>query len=216
LRTALSLASGEPVKIVAIGSSSTAGAGASSPSASYPARLEAELRERFPDASITVVNRGVNGDDALQMLARLDADVLAEKPDLVIWQVGTNAVLRDHQLAGEAPLIRDGVRRLKAAQADVVLMNSQYAPKVIVKPDAPGMMDLISMTAQEERVPVFHRWEIMRRWHQVDGASFADLLSADGLHMNDWSYGCIAKLFAGAITDAVRSPSVAGVPTRSR
>src|SRR5688500_14279777 len=134
------LASGESIKIVAVGSSSTAGAGATSPTNTYPAKLEADLRARFPGVGVTVVNRGVNGEDAKQMLARFDEQVIAENPDLVLWQVGTNAVLRDHNLTGEAPLIRDGIRQLKASGADVVLVDSQYAPKVLAKPDIDGMI----------------------------------------------------------------------------
>jgi lysophospholipase L1-like esterase len=212
-RTALTLVMGEPLVIVAIGSSSTAGAGASSPALSYPSRLEADLKARFPGVPITVVNHGVNGEDAEMMLKRFDA-VLAEQPDLVLWQVGTNAVLRDHSLAGEAPLIREGIARLRAAHADVVLIDSQYAPKVLAKPDAPGMVELIRSSARGAGIGVFHRWDIMRRWHDVDGMAFETVLAPDGLHMNDWSYGCIAKLLALAIADAARGPTVARAPTR--
>ena len=63
-RVAQRLADGESVKIIAIGSSSTAGAGATSCAFSYPSRLEVELRTRFPRASITVINRGVRGEEA--------------------------------------------------------------------------------------------------------------------------------------------------------
>lgn len=212
--TAVRIASGEPVTIVAVGSSSTAGAGASSPAASYPARLEAELKARFPGTPIRVINRGVNGEEARQMLARFDSAVLAEEPSLVLWQVGTNAILRDHALAGEAPLIESGVRKLKAAQTDVVLMDLQYAPKVIAKPNAPGMVDLIGATAAREKVGVFHRFEVMRKWHDEAKLPFETMLSPDGLHMNDWSYGCVAKLLAGAIADAARIPAIARMPGR--
>src|SRR5579872_3539367 len=47
------LANGTPLTIVAIGSSSTAGAGASSPAAAYPSRLAVELRHNFPGHEIT-------------------------------------------------------------------------------------------------------------------------------------------------------------------
>src|SRR5262249_29404994 len=93
--TAKRLISGEPLQIVAMGSSSTAGAGASAPSASYPSRLEAELRTRFPHVPITVINRGVNGERSNEMLSRFEHDVIEEKPDLVLWQVGSNSVLHD-------------------------------------------------------------------------------------------------------------------------
>src|SRR5262249_21166154 len=78
----------QALTIVAIGSSSTFGQGASSPKMSYPSRLAVELRTRFPASRITVFNRGVNGEDTADMLARFDGDVFAAKPDLVIWQVG--------------------------------------------------------------------------------------------------------------------------------
>lgn len=212
-RTALSLVMGEPVVIVALGSSSTFGAGASSPERSYPSRLQADLRLRFPGVPITVMNFGIGGEDAGMMLKRLDA-VLAEQPDLVLWQVGTNAVLREHSLAGEAPLIREGIARLRRAHADVVLMDAQYAPKVLAKPDAPGMVALIRSAAEAAGVGVFRRWDIMRKWREVDGLSFATLLAPDGLHMNDWSYGCVAKLLALSIADAARGPAVARAPAR--
>ena len=43
----------------------TAGAGASSPDASYPSRRAVQLRARFPGREITVLNRGVNGEEAI-------------------------------------------------------------------------------------------------------------------------------------------------------
>src|SRR5262249_31127449 len=108
-RTAERLSDRKPVTIVAIGSSSTYGAGASSSAAAYPARLEALLKARFPEAAVKVLNRGVNGEDAAEMLVRFDRDVIAAKPDLILWQVGTNAVLRNPEIAGQAPLIRLGI-----------------------------------------------------------------------------------------------------------
>src|SRR5262245_52939107 len=63
VRTALRLQNGQPLTIVAIGSSSTAGAGASSEAAAYPSRLEALLRQRFPGRAVRVLNRGVNGEE---------------------------------------------------------------------------------------------------------------------------------------------------------
>ena len=212
-RTARRLAGGESITIVAIGSSSTAGAGASSPAMSYPSRLAVELMDRFPRASFTVVNRGVNGETASDMLARFDSTVLAEKPDLVLWQVGSNSLLYDHPIAPAGTLIRDGVRRLKAAGADVVLMNPQYAPKVFVKPNIEPMIELMARLAKETNVSLFQRYALMRYWRLTEDIPFDVFLSPDELHMNDWSYGCVAKLLAGAIADAATRPTLtADVP----
>jgi acyl-CoA thioesterase-1 len=209
-RTGQRLAAGLPVTIIAIGSSSTAGAFASSSAAAYPARLEVALRERFPLATIRVLNRGANGEEAADMLARLDMS-LAEGPDLILWQVGTNAVLRDYAIDSSGALIRYGIDRMKAYGADVVLIDPQFAPKVLAKPDAQGMVDLIRMTAKAENVDVFHRFDVMRRWHDNAQVPFEAFLSPDGLHMNDWSYDCFAKLLSVAIGEAAtRATAVAG------
>src|SRR5262249_25228233 len=63
------IAAGDPITIIAIGSSSTAGAGASSPDASYPSQLSVELRKQFPKMSFTMLNRGVHPEDIRAILA---------------------------------------------------------------------------------------------------------------------------------------------------
>jgi|SRR5262245_16191932 len=210
------IAARQPVTVVTIGSSSTAGAGASSSAASYPSRLEEELKARFPNLPVKVVNRGVNGEEMAEMLARFDSAVVAERPDLVLWQLGTNSVLRDHNLESAEPLIHDGILRLKALGVDVVLMDLQFAPRVLAKPEAERMVRLISAAAKADNVSVFHRFVVMRHWRQVQSIPFDTFVSPDGLHMNDWSYGCVAKLFAAAIADAAtRATAVAAAPHAS-
>jgi acyl-CoA thioesterase I len=212
-RTAEHLAKHEPLTIVALGSSSTFGAGASSPAASYPSRLEVELKALFPGESIKVINRGVNGEEVRDMLARFADGVLKEKPDLVLWQVGTNSVLRDRPLGPTNPLILDGVRQLREIGADVVMIDPQYAPRVIAKPYAEGMVRLISATAKKANVDLIQRFAVMRYWHDTEHLEFADFVSADGLHMNDWSYACLAKLISGSIREAA-TRNVASVQAR--
>ena len=203
------LAAGDPITIVAIGSSSTAGAGASSPANNYPSRLEVELKQHFPGAPITVLNRGVGGEEVADMLRRFDQAVVAAKPDLVLWQLGTNSVIRDHKLADHGAAIRDGLGRIRAAGADVVLIDPQFAPKVIVKPEAEQMVNLIAATAKMEDVDLFRRFAVMKRWYNDDHMKFDSFVSPDGLHMNDWSYGCFAHGLALAIADAAERPTLA-------
>jgi acyl-CoA thioesterase I len=201
-RTARHLASRKLTLIAALGSSSTAGSGASSPEANYPSRLMVELAHRFPTGPLMVLNRGIAGDRAVDMLARFDDAVAAEHPDLVLWQLGTNAVLRGYEHAKSDSVIREGIRRINAIGADAVLINPQYAPKVIAQRQVDDMVNLISSAAQQEKVDVFHRFALMRYWHEHEGLPFGTFLSADGLHMNDWGYSCFAKALADAIIDA--------------
>jgi acyl-CoA thioesterase-1 len=198
----------EPITIVAIGSSSTAGSGASSPAANYPSRLAVELKRLFPTHSITVLNRGVGGEEVAQMVARFDTGVLAEHPDLVLWQLGTNSVIRDHMFTDHGAAIRDGLNKIRAVGADIVLIDPQFAPKVIVKPDAEHMVELIAATATAEDVDLFRRFDVMKRWREVDHLEFETFVSPDGLHMNDWSYACMAKGLGLAIAEAAERPAM--------
>jgi len=215
-RFAHKLASEEPITIVAVGSSSTAGAGASSAAASYPSQLAVELKQHFPKLSFTVLNRGVGGEEVADMLKRFDSAVLAEKPDLVLWQLGTNSVIRGHMLGGHDVLIRTGLAKIRAIGADIVLIDPQFAPKVISKPEAQRMVTLISATAKREDVDLFRRFDVMRHWHDVDQIGFETFVSPDGLHMNDWSYACMAKGLGNAIAEAAQRPviSATAVPAR--
>ena len=100
-----------------------------------------------------MLNRGVGGEEVPDMLARFDSAVIAAKPDLVLWQLGTNSVIRDHKLADHDALIRAGLAKIRAVGADVVLIDPQFAPKVIAKPEAEkhGCADLDHRQARRRR-----------------------------------------------------------------
>ena len=200
------VANHEPLLIVAIGSSSTAGAGASSPAASYPSRLAVELKQQFPGSPITVLNRGVNGEEIGDMLQRFDAAVVGAKPDLVLWQLGTNSIIRDHVIAEHDAQIHSGLTKIHSVGADVVLIDPQYVPKVIAKAQVDQMVDLIATAAKREDVDLFRRYDVMKRWHDVDHIAFEKFVAPDGLHLNDWSYACMAKGLGQAIAEAAQRP----------
>ena len=198
------LASGDPVVIVAFGSSSTSGYGTTSPEFTYPNRLAAQLRRQYSSADITVINRGKGGEDAPEMMKRLQGEVLDMKPDLVIWQVGTNAVLRNLDPAETAKLVEDGVARIQAAGADLVLVDPQYSPRVTERAEtANKMVNLLSKVAQLRHVGIFPRFEVMREWHEQRALPIDSFVIADGLHLNDWGYACFAQLLGDDIIKSV-------------
>lgn len=207
--TAQRLKAGGPLTIVALGSSSTEGAGATRPDRSYPSRLAALLRAEFPSATIRVINRGVGGELAAQMLARLDRDVLAEKPDLVIWQLGTNSVLRDRNPADEIEVARLGIEQIRATGADVMLMDMQYAPAVLLHAGYREMQQALSAVALSEDVPMVRRFAMMRHWEEDGNMSFRVMLAGDRLHMSDASYDCLARQVTQAIAASGEEPGAA-------
>ena len=100
--------------------------------------------------------------------------------------------------------MRRGIEMLRAAKIDVILIDPQFAPKVTADPDYPEMLKLIAEVSRGEHVLMFPRFAVMQYWIKSGQARFEDILSRDGLHMNDLSYGCLAGLLAEQIDLAVR------------
>lgn len=205
-RVARRIAAGEPVTIVAFGSSTTVGYGTSSPAYTYPNRLADQLRRKFPTADITIVNRGMGGQDTPEMMKRFKAAVLDTNPDLVIWQLGTNTVVKGSaaDIADTTALLEDGIAQLQARGIDIVLIDPQYVPAVASKPEnASKMVKLIGEVAKLKNVSLFPRFEVMKQWHEDEKLPFDKFVIGDGLHMNDWGYACFAQLLGDTIIASV-------------
>ena len=215
-QTARAIRKGKELTIVAIGSSSTEGVGASDPAFAYPAVLAEELKSRWPWLTVTVVNKGIGGEDVEEMLARFGRDVLPYKPQLVIWQVGSNFALRSVDVDKFASIVRTGLKRLGAERMDVVLMDPQYAPVVVDKPIHKRIVSAVRGIGNDLGVAVFARFNVMRRWIASGQYQAEDILSRDQLHLNDLSYRCIARLLAESLDAAAQAtplPAEEGIPT---
>lgn len=218
--TASALAAHAPVTIVAFGSSSTAGSGASTPDRTYPARLQALLRAAWPTTPVRVINAGIGGETADMMAARLERDVLARHPVLVIWQAGTNAALQHMDLNRFDAALDAGLRRLAAAGTDVVLMDNQLAPRVEREPNNHAYDDALAREAGRHHDSLFSRLATMRQWAigritrttapastppgpAAVGQGVAGMIGPDGLHHTDRGYACLAAALGKAIVSAV-------------
>jgi len=198
------LAASQPVTIVAFGSSSTQGHGVTSPAFTYPNRLADQLRRKFPKADITMLNRGVGGQDIPEMMKRLQVAVLDARPDLVIWQFGSNAILRGEDPAGLERMVLDGIEQMRAIGADVVMIDPQYVPAILAKgASASKMVMLMSRIAHMRHVGLFPRFAVMKDWYASQSQSYSNFTYQDGLHMNDWGYACFAQLLGDTIIDSV-------------
>jgi lysophospholipase L1-like esterase len=184
--------------IVALGSSSTEGAMASDLAHSYPAELQAALSASLRRAHVAVINRGVGGQDAPEELARLDSDVIAMRPHVVIWQVGANGALRNADPAAFRAMVTDGVRRLQAAGADVILMDNQQSSRILASVGHEAMAESLAEVATGTGASLFSRSELMDAWAQ-EGEPPAEFLASDGLHQNDRGYLCTAYALAADI-----------------
>ncbi len=184
------IAHAAPLRIVAFGSSSTEGGGASSPAATYPERLEAWLEAALHD-EVEVVNAGIGGEDADDMARRIPA-VIAERPDLVIWQTGSNDPLRGVPLERFVQQTRDGILALRPAGIDVMQMEPQDGAVPRAHPGAQGYRDALRRLATEMRGPLVRRYDLMQQWLAGRRVTPAQLLYHDGLHMTDGGYALLA------------------------
>lgn len=200
-RTTGALRLGQPLTILAIGSSSTAGAGATSDRMTYPSLLGHELRRRYPGSEIQVIKAGVGGELLEAMLYRLKRLVVEHEPALVIFQTGTNDALARIDLDQFGAQLEHAFDWLHARGIDVMAMDLQYYPAISHEAAYAVYVDRIRQVARRERVPVFRRYDIMRYWSTKPESS--GMLSADNFHLSDRGYGCIAELLAETIAKAV-------------
>ncbi|WP_159009293.1 SGNH/GDSL hydrolase family protein [Bradyrhizobium sp. S69] len=195
------LKSRRKVKVVAIGSSSTAGADGVLP---FPPTLEMLLRQKFYGRMIDVINRGIGGQEAPEELSRFESDAIGEVPSLLIWQVGTNAVYhyQDYSPDEVAAAIEVGLGQLSGLPMDVVLMDLQYT-RVLVDEIARSedMVARIAAAGARAEVNVFRRFALMRRWNR-DGVPLQDLDDGGRLHTSAWATNCVAAALSEAIAAA--------------
>jgi acyl-CoA thioesterase I len=212
---AAKLRAGQPIKIVTLGSSSTEGVGASSVAANYPSRMLAELQQLWPKNAITVLNKGVSGEQAHQMMARFERDVIDQKPDLVVWQTGTNSALHHSDLERFIADVDHGIDRARDAGIDVLLMTPQYSPKFEAVFNKHAYLHNIATIGAVNRVPVFRRYEAMKHWQTNGQMTADDMINADGLHLTDQSYYCLGVLTARMIAGLATPSAEPALPALS-
>ena len=203
------------LRIVAMGSSSTQGYGATSPKFTYPAQLKMKLEAAMPGIKVHVWNKGVGGQDAPEMVDRMKADVKPEHAHIVVWQVGTNSAIRRDPLTKFAEKLRAGIDIGHSLGANFVMMNLQYVPAVVALPDEEEYARVMADVAKEKGAGLFRRFEIMRSWYN-DGMPYAQFVTNDGLHLNDFGQKCIGKLLSQSILEAINPRRLTGTPKTSQ
>jgi lysophospholipase L1-like esterase len=188
------------LNILAIGSSSTEGIGASSPAFAYPAQLADELSKKDGIPAL-VRNAGIGGELAVKTLQRLKAALKAGLPELVIWQVGTNDALVGVDEAVFRATVESGIAAARAAGVPLLLVDPQFAAKIPDVARYERFVAIVDEIGEQLRVPVVSRYAMMKR----RGNNALVLLSGDGLHMNDLGYRCLAHAIAEEIEGAAGS-----------
>jgi lysophospholipase L1-like esterase len=185
------------VRVLAIGSSSTVGVGATSPSATYVARLETSLEGWLKGMDIDVVGRGLSGEVAEGAADRMRREVEETKPDLVVWQVGTNDALRHVSIDKFKGCLKTTLAWLADNKVDVVLVDPQYGEVLTKDRYYEQVVAAVAEVAREQRVLLVDRFEAMRELQRERGDRF--YLASDNLHLNDRGHRCMGEQLARAI-----------------
>jgi len=161
-----------PIKIAVLGDSLAAGFGVK-PAESFPARLEAALKAQ--GRNVTVLNHGVSGDTTAGGLDRIDW-MLADKPDIVLVELGGNDALRGIQPAVTEKNLTAIVEKLKAAGVTVWLAG-MLAPRNLGSDYVTAFDGLYKRIAEKYQVPLYP--------FILDGvAQDPAFIQADGIHPN--------------------------------
>jgi len=185
------------VKVLAIGSSSTVGVGASSASATYVAKLETSLEGSIKGMNFDVVGRGLSGEVAQGAADRMKKEVDETKPDLVVWQVGTNDALRHVSLDKFKTCLSTTLAWLAEHKIDVVLIDPQYGAVLTKDEHYERVVAAVAEVAREARVLLVDRFEAMKELQRERGDTF--YLTGDNLHLNDRGHRCMAEQLTRAI-----------------
>jgi acyl-CoA thioesterase I len=189
------------VRIVAIGSSSTEGVGASGPAENYPSQLRDLLEEALPVEAVEVVNLGVGGETAAETALRLRDDIPRLDPDLVLWQVGANDGIRGVPPKHYEATLRDALRFLKKSDSDVVLVGMQWTRWLAARPNYGPIRDVTARVARDMDVALVSRYDAMRRYGGAAGRE--EFTGPDHLHLNDKGYRCLAEEIAITLARAM-------------
>jgi len=199
------IATRKQLRIIALGSSSTAGYGVSNPAFAFPAQLKMGLDKALPGVDVDVVNKGIGGQDVEEMVTRMRSEMEDNPPSLMVWQTGTNAAIRHMPLEKFERWLRRGMTIGKSLGTDIVLMNLQYVPAVVAASDKQAYEKIMGAVAHEFDAGLFRRFDIMRGWYE-DGMPYAQFVQLDGLHLNDFGQKCIGKLLTKAVLNSLNGP----------
>ena len=165
----------------------------------YPARLQVAMEGRLPAVAVAVrtdVKSRRSAADMAKALAALPPEL---KPGLVIWQTGTFDAMRGIDPDEFRAVLEKGVKKLRAAGIDVVLVNMQYSPRTEAMITAEPYAEAMRWVAQQNDIPLFDRLSAMRHWSEN---GMFDFTGSDHTRLAERVHDCIGKLLAELILDA--------------
>jgi acyl-CoA thioesterase-1 len=191
-----------PVKIAILGDSLAAGYGVK-PEQAFPIRLQEALKAA--GRNVTVLNQGVSGDTSAGGLERLDW-MLADKPDIVLVELGGNDALRGIDPRTTEKNLVAIVEKLKAAKVTVWLAG-MMAPRNLGSDYVKEFDGLYKRIADKYEVPLYP--------FILDGVAQDPALNqGDGIHPNPRGAQVVADRLLPFVTKNLDDAAAVHRPSR--
>jgi len=198
------------ISVLGTGSSSLAGPDGAH--FAYPARLEDALKQQLPGNEIKVTAHVQPKQTTANMIGSLDKILAEDHPSLVIWQAGTADAINGVETEDFRSSLEDGIDKIQAAGADVILMNMQYSPRTASMLDVSAYADVMRHVAQQRNALLFDRLAIMQYWNEI--GTFDLYAATKKYDMARQVHECIGRALASQIISAAHLDAVRMQTTR--
>ena len=201
-KVATAVKDNKKLDVLVVGSASSSIASPDGNAIAYPARLEANLREKLPGVTVTVTTNVQPKRTAEEVAEMLQAMVIESKPSLLIWQTGTVDAMRAIHADDFRNAIDEGVSTVKSAGADVLLMNLQYSPRMETMLATSPYLESIRAVAQLQDVPLFDRYSIMHSWNETGEFDLSN--SSRSYALARGVHDCLGRALANLVIAAAK------------
>ena len=197
------IAASHKLVILTLGGATTAGVAAGDPTATYPARLQAELTAALPGVSVSVINNAKPDNTVEAAVPTIPALIAATGAKIVIWAPGGHDAVRRPNLDGFFSQLEVGLKAIRANGAEPILMDMQYVPMLEQFSRIEDYRDLLRGAASASDVPLFPRHELMRAWYDSGDLDLDATDKAAQTRLIRNLFACLAKALAVPIAEAV-------------
>ena len=174
------------VRIVAFGSSNTELHWHSLGRNNWVSWLDCALRE-WVGRHVTMINQGISGETAEDLLVRIDRDVVSYSPTAVIVTVAGNDAMRGHSLETYRNNILEIIKIIQEIDA-IPILQTYYSPlyeEITVESfqEFPKFVEINRTLASEKELPLIDQYKYFYPFYENDRENYKKLM-LDGLHVN--------------------------------
>ena len=194
------------LRVMIVGSASTQGGGTSGPQATWPERFARLLRERLERVNVDVLTLGGRGMVAADHARLIAEQAPAQRPHLVIWQLGTVEAARGLSADDMTDVVKSTAARIRVARGertDVVLMDPQFSRFLRSNADVELYRDRLRLAAGASGAQMFSRWDIMKNWSETERLDLERAPRELRTRVADELHDCIARALVEFVMDGV-------------